>query len=64
VHAEHENAAAWIVRPHPPDHVEATQHAAPDGEIDDDHIGMVATEKPIARGHVSCLQHGLDVSVF
>jgi hypothetical protein len=37
--AVHENARAWITRPHAPDHVEAAASAALHSEIDDHHVG-------------------------
>src|SRR5262249_834092 len=40
------------------------KHAALHAEIDDDHVGTVATEKPVAGGHLACLQHRLNAGIF
>src|SRR5262249_15736974 len=64
MHAEHKDASARLVRSHAPNDVQASKHAALHAEIDDDHVGTVATEKPVAGGHVACLQDGLDAGVF
>src|SRR5262249_46557050 len=64
MHAEHKDASARLVQSHAPNEVQAPKHAALHAEIDDDHVGTVATEKPVAGGHVACLQHGIDAGVF
>src|SRR5262249_27466376 len=64
MHAEHQDASARLVRSHATNEVQARKHAALHAEIDDDHVRTVATEKPVAGGHVACLQHELDAGFF
>src|SRR5215510_7652486 len=64
MHAEDKDASGRLVQSHAPNEVQAPKYAALHAEIDDDHVGTVATEKPVAGGHLACLQHGLDTGVF
>src|SRR5207244_1599028 len=64
VHTEHENARARIVRPHPPNHLEAPKSARLHGEIDDYYVGMMAAVEAIAGGRVASFEQGLNSRIL